>query len=174
MAAARTWTTDTTSATGLVSKSRLATNLAGYVPKTTTLTINGSVRDLSVNRTWNVGTVLSVTPAYGLTPQTAITSSGTFRVDTAAVQTVLNFFPKGDTRWAKGVGNAVTTMGAFGSTPNANGASISGNTLPYTRHQLHFRRITTGTQSLLVKHLMEVQFYSHINPKTVKCLYIYR
>jgi len=98
---ARTFTADTASADGLVSKSRLATNLGGYVPSSRTITINGSTRDLSANRIFNVGSVTSVTPAYGLTPQTAITSSGTFRVDTTVIQTVLNFFPKGDTRYQR-------------------------------------------------------------------------
>lgn len=76
-------------------------SLAKYVPLTRTLTINGTSQDLSANRTWNVGTVTSITPSYGLTPQTAIISSGVFGVDTTVIQTVLNFFPKGDTRWLR-------------------------------------------------------------------------
>lgn len=83
---ARTWTADTASVDGLVSKSRLATNLGGYVPKSRTITINGATRDLSTNRTWNVGTVTSVGTGYGLLGG-AITSSGTLSVDTSAIAT---------------------------------------------------------------------------------------
>lgn len=46
------------------------------------------------------GTVISITPGYGLTPQTPITSSGSFGVDTTDIQSVINFFPKGDIRYA--------------------------------------------------------------------------
>ena len=45
-------------------------SLAGYVPTSRTLTINGTTYDLTANRTWNVGTVTSVS-ATG-----PITSSG--------------------------------------------------------------------------------------------------
>lgn len=47
------------------------------------------------------GTVASITPGYGFTSSTPITTSGTMTVDTTKLQTVLNFFPKGDTRYAK-------------------------------------------------------------------------
>ncbi|HEY1062908.1 MAG TPA: hypothetical protein VGE44_14525 [Daejeonella sp.] len=75
------------------------------------------------------GTVTSITPGYGLTPQTAITSSGTFGIDSASIQTVANFFPKGDTRYAK-IGDMPTiSFGTFGSTPNAQGGSYSGGVI---------------------------------------------
>ena len=48
----------------------------GGVPETRTLTINGTSYDLSVNRTWNVGTVTSITFSGPLTGGT-ITGSGT-------------------------------------------------------------------------------------------------
>jgi hypothetical protein len=58
-------------------------SLAGYVPTTRTLTINGTDLDLSANRSWNVGTVTSVgmtvPSAFSVTPST-ITSSGTFAI----------------------------------------------------------------------------------------------
>jgi hypothetical protein len=85
---ARTYAADTSSVSGLVSKLRLATNLTGYVKKATTITINGVTQDLSDNRTYNVGTVTSITPGYGLTPQTAITSTGGFAVDILVLDTV--------------------------------------------------------------------------------------
>ncbi len=46
-------------------------SLTGYVPTTTTLTINGTTYDLSANRTWSVGTVTSV----GLTMPVAFSVS---------------------------------------------------------------------------------------------------
>lgn len=88
----RTLVADTTSADGLVSKSRLATNLGGYVPTSRTLTINGTVQDLSANRTYSVGTVTSigVTPGTGISVSgSPITSSGNITVtNTAPDQTV--------------------------------------------------------------------------------------
>lgn len=86
--AARTWVADTSSVAGLVSKLRLAANLTGYVKKATTITINGVTQDLSDSRTYSVGTLTSITPGYGLTPQTPITSSGGFGVDTLVLDTV--------------------------------------------------------------------------------------
>jgi hypothetical protein len=73
----------------------------GYVPTSRTLTINGTTFDLSANRAWSVGTVTSITPGYGFTSSTPITTSGTITNDTTKLQTVLNFFPKGDTRYLK-------------------------------------------------------------------------
>lgn len=116
---ARTWVADTSSVSGLVSKLRLATNLAGYVKKATTITINGVTQDLSDNRIWTAGTVTSITPGYGLTPQTAITSAGGFAVDTLVLDTV----------YAK-IGDIPSiSFGTFGSTPNAQGGSYSGGVI---------------------------------------------
>lgn len=49
-------------------------------------------------------TLASLTPNYGLigSAYNASTAQG-IRVDTSAIQTVANFFPKGDTRWAKAI-----------------------------------------------------------------------
>lgn len=49
---------------------------AGYVPAARTLTVNGTAHDLSANRSWNVGTVTSVTTANGITGG-PVTGSGT-------------------------------------------------------------------------------------------------
>jgi len=152
-----------------------------YVPLTRTLTINGATRDLSANRTWNVGTVLSVgatagtgisvsgspitssgsltitntapdqtvaltagtgistsgtypnftitntapssggtvtsvTPAYGLTPQTAITTSGSFGIDTLVLDTVYAKISDIPTQyWSLGTGTSITPNGSFGT-----------------------------------------------------------
>ena len=53
----------------------------GYVPSTRTITINGTTYDLSANRTFNVGTVTSITAGTGLTGGT-ITSTGTISLST--------------------------------------------------------------------------------------------
>jgi predicted heme/steroid binding protein len=60
------------------------TTLAGYgitdaVEDTTTLTINGTSYDLSANRTWNVGTITSISTIAPLTGGT-ITSTGTIGI----------------------------------------------------------------------------------------------
>lgn len=93
LSANRTLVADTTSADGLVSKSRLATNLGGYVPGSRTITINGTAQDLSANRTYSVGTVTSigVTPGTGISVTgSPITSSGNITVtNTAPDQTVV-------------------------------------------------------------------------------------
>jgi len=104
--AARTFTADTTSATGLVSKQRLSTNLTGYVPKTTTLTINGSTRDLSTNRIWNVGTVLSV----GVTAGTGISISGS-PITSSGNITVTNTAP--DQTVVLNEGTGISTSGTY-------------------------------------------------------------
>jgi hypothetical protein len=158
------WTADTTSATGLVSKSRLATNLTGYVPNTRTITINGATRDLSANRSWNVGSVTSVGATAGtgisvsgspitssgsititntlpdqtvsLTGSTGVTTSGTYpnftiKADTSVVQTIANFFPKGDTRYARtGATGTVTSVAALtlGTTGTDLSSSVANGT----------------------------------------------
>jgi hypothetical protein len=43
-----------------------STALSGYVPTSRQLTINGTTYDLSANRTWDVGTVTSVTASTPL------------------------------------------------------------------------------------------------------------
>ena len=63
------------------------TTLAGYgitngALNTTTLTINGTSYDLSANRTWNVGTITSITASGPLTGGT-ITNSGTIGITQA-------------------------------------------------------------------------------------------
>lgn len=133
-----TYAADTLSVGGLVSKLRLATNLTGYVKKATTITINGVTQDLSDNRIWTAGTVTSITPGYGLTPQTAITSTGGFAVDTLVLDTV----------YAK-IGAAPTiSFGTFGSTPNAQGGSYSGGVITLQPASASFPGgVTTGTQT---------------------------
>ena len=58
-------------------------SLAGYVPTSRTLTINGTAYDLTADRSWSVGTVTSVgmtvPSAFSVTPS-SITTSGTFAI----------------------------------------------------------------------------------------------
>jgi hypothetical protein len=82
-------------------------DLATLVPTSRTITINGTTLDLSANRTWTIaagsGTVTSITPGYGHTSSTPITTSGTITVDTNIVRSVLNSWSKGqaDARYFK-------------------------------------------------------------------------
>ena len=81
--AAIVFTADTASATGVVSKGRLATNLTGYVPIVRTITINGATRGISTNPVFNVGGVMSAglsMPSAFTVIGSPITSSGTFAV----------------------------------------------------------------------------------------------
>lgn len=92
------------------------------VPSTRTLTINGTTQDLSANRTWSVGTVTSFskTDGFGIISNVTnptTTPNYTSRVDTSStgLQTVANFFPKGDTRYAKIGGGTLTNTLTFGT-----------------------------------------------------------
>lgn len=104
---ARTFTADTASADGLVSKSRLATNLGGYVPSSRTITINGSTRDLTANRIFNVGTVLSV----GATAGTGISIAGTSPITSSGTYTITNTAP--DQTVVLNAGTGISTSGTY-------------------------------------------------------------
>jgi len=104
--AAITFTADTASADGLVSKSRLATNLGGYVPSSRTITINGSTRDLTANRIFNVGTVLSV----GATAGTGISISGS-PITSSGSLTITNTAP--DQTVVLNAGTGISTSGTY-------------------------------------------------------------
>lgn len=71
------------------------------------------------------GTVTTITPGYGFTSSTPITTSGTLTIDTTKLQTILNFFPKGDTRYAR-LSASNTFTGGFTSQYNG------GSTYPFT------------------------------------------
>ena len=58
----------------------------GGVPISRTITINGTSQDLSSNRTWNVGTVTSVAPGYGMNFPT-FTTTGTIAADSNILST---------------------------------------------------------------------------------------
>ena len=59
----------------LINKTVVQPNLAGYVPTTRTLTINGVTEDLSADRTWSVGTVTDVAALTLGTTGTDLSSS---------------------------------------------------------------------------------------------------
>ncbi len=93
--------------------------LSQSIPSTRTMTINGTSYDLSANRTWNVGTVTSLTGGYGLNGGT-ITSSGTLSLDTSAIST---------RAWRqKGIDSlAALINGYIPSTRTLNGLALSSN-----------------------------------------------
>lgn len=76
------------------------------------------------------GSVTSIIPGIGFVNHTPITTSGTIDNDTTALQTVLNFFPKGDTRYLKLSGGTltgsaeITGSGNFGVTNGSNSAAL--------------------------------------------------
>lgn len=141
---ARTFTADTSSVTGLVSKSRLATNLSGYVP--TTRTIAGF--SLSSNVTLaslSAGNGINLTSYNGSTARTV-------SVDTTVV---------GSKSWSNSrfevLGSAPTlSFAPIGSSPNANGASYSGGVITLQPANSSFGGlITSGNQSMYgIKNLV--------------------
>ena len=64
----------------------LNANIATKVDNSRTITINGNAQDLSTNRTWNVGTVTSVSAGTGMSFST-ITTTGPVNVDTFSIST---------------------------------------------------------------------------------------
>ena len=64
----------------------LNVNIATKVDNSRTITINGNAQDLSANRTWNVGTVTSVSAGTGMSFST-ITTTGPVNVDTFSIST---------------------------------------------------------------------------------------
>ena len=78
-------------ATNLWKSATIAT-LLGYTPanQAITLTINGTTYDLSANRTWNVGTVTSITAGSGLDGGTITTSGTISHADTSSQTSVDN------------------------------------------------------------------------------------
>jgi hypothetical protein len=87
-----------------------AAALAGYVPTTRTLTINGTSYDLSADRSWTIpagGTVTSVELAAG----TGISLSGTNPITTSGIITVTNSAP--DQVVALTGGTGISTSGTY-------------------------------------------------------------
>jgi predicted heme/steroid binding protein len=73
-------------------KSATIATLLGYTPanQAITLTINGTTYDLSANRTWNVGTVTSITAGSGLDGGTITTTGTISHADTSSQTSVDN------------------------------------------------------------------------------------
>jgi len=99
------------------------------------------------------GSVTSVSAGYGMN-FTTITTSGAVKADSTVLQTVLNFFPKGDTRWAK-----LSTTGYVPYNAN-NGISLTPTSNVYgynvqngnfngllTSHNLYLTDVTGGSQA---------------------------
>jgi predicted heme/steroid binding protein len=106
--------------------------LSQGIPSTRTMTINGTSYDLSANRTWNVGTVTSLTGGYGVNGGT-ITSSGTFSIDTTSIST---------RAWRqKGIDSLAAVISAYGYTPTTRSITINGTTYDLSAN----RTWTVGT-----------------------------
>lgn len=67
------------------------------------------------------GTVTSITPGYGFTSSTPITTTGTLTIDTAKLQTVSNFFTLGNTTYVP----KTTTIAGFPLSSNIALANLS-------------------------------------------------
>ena len=77
-------------------------------------TFSNATGALVVTGGGGIGTVTSVSAGTGMS-FTTITASGAVKADTTVLQTVLNFFPKGDTRYAKIGGGTLTNTLTFGT-----------------------------------------------------------
>ena len=96
-------------------------NISGYVPTSRSLTINGTAYDLSLDRSWSVGTITSITGGTGLTGGT-ITSSGTLAFDTTW----------GDARYQQLLTNPVTGSGTAGQVAYFTGSNSVGGSSAFT------------------------------------------
>lgn len=71
------------------------------------ITINSVTHSVIDGQSWTIpttgGTVTSITPGYGHVSLSTITTTGNTTIDTSSMglQTVLNYFPKGDTRYLR-------------------------------------------------------------------------
>jgi hypothetical protein len=90
-------------------------SLAGYVPTTRTITINGTSQDLSADRSYSVGTVTSITASSPLTGGT-ITGSGTIGIPQATA-VVSGYLTNTDWSTFNSKQNAITltTTGSSGA-----------------------------------------------------------
>ena len=112
-------------ATNLWKSATIAT-LLGYTPanQAITLTINGTTYDLSANRTWNVGTVTSITAGSGLIGGTITTSGTISHADTSSQTSVDN-----------GGGTVIqdVTLDTFGHVTGLASIDLDGRYVPLTR-----------------------------------------
>lgn len=141
---ARTYAADTLSVNGLVSKLRLATNLAGYVKKATTITINGVTQDLSDNRIWTAGTVTSV----GATAGTGISVSGS-PITSSGNITITNTLPATNVTYSVTLdsnGEYDFTATGIRTSPAVTIYDSSGNTASYFYNNTT-KKITGGVPS---------------------------
>lgn len=111
----------------------------GGVPDTRTLTINGTSYDLSVNRTWSVGTVTSITFSGPLTGGT-ITGSGTVGI-TQASGSASGFLSSTDWTTFNNKQNALTLT----TTGTSGAATLVGATLNIPQYQSVLTNPVTGT-----------------------------
>ena len=111
----------------------------GGVPDSRTLTINGTSYDLSVNRTWSVGTVTSITFTGPLTGGT-ITGSGTVGI-TQASGSANGYLSSTDWTTFNNKQNAITLT----TTGTSGAATLVGATLNIPQYQSVLTNPVTGT-----------------------------
>lgn len=115
-----------------------APDLSGYVPTSRTITINGTSQDLSANRTFNVGTVTSVSgtgTVSGLTLSGTVTSTGNLTLGGTLSLTAANVNAVGAI-----TNNTSGTAANITATSNSTLTTLSALSLPYSQ--------LTGTPSL--------------------------
>lgn len=112
-------------ATNLWKSATIAT-LLGYIPasQAITLTINGTSYDLSANRTWNVGTVTSITAGAGLDGGTITTTGTISHADTSSQASVDN---------SGGIVIQDVTLDTYGHVTGLASIDLDGRYVPLTR-----------------------------------------
>ena len=132
----------------------LTSDLASYVPTSRTLTINGTAYDLSLNRSWSVGTVTSVsgTGGYGgLTLTGSVTGSGSLTLGgtptgTWSISVTGNAATATNADYANSSGTSLTTSAVSG-TNNYIPKFTSGNTIGNSIIYENTGKIGIGTTS---------------------------
>lgn len=146
---AGTYRSVTTDIKGRVTAGTNPTTLSGYgitdaVPSNRTITINGTSQDLSINRTFNVGTVTSVSGTgnvSGLTLTGSVTGSGnltlggTLSLTSSNVTTALGYTPYNSTN-----PNGYITSSALSSYLPLTGGTLTGDL--YTKYLNTFAKTT--------------------------------
>ena len=135
-----------------------STDLSGYVPTSRTLTINGTTQDLTVDRSWSVGTVTSVglsMPTAFTVSNSPITGAGTIAVSASGTAS----------QYIRGDGQLATLPSGGGSSVNyyLNG-SIAASVATY-KQMSNTAIIGAGTDFTLTGNGLISQFLTDLgNP----------
>lgn len=114
--------------------------------KSTTLTINSTTQDLSTNRTWNVGTVTSVTAGWGMSFSN-ITTTGAATVDSSAVVSWYRLYKVADSLAVlSGDGNGIYS--GNGSLPGAVTVTGGDNALTFNNTRFYLNNNDGGGNNM--------------------------